>query len=126
MKELKQYYRDIYNALPYDSRKKKDFLHQLKNSVDSFLLEYPDADIATVRQHFGAPEQIVNSCFEALETTQVLNKIKLNKKIVKIVTAIAVCALLLWGVVLGIALMDNISSRHGFYSNEVTSSKMGD
>jgi len=113
MKELKQYYQQVYNALPCYPKQKKHLLHQLKPSVGGYLQEHPDADLAAIEQHFGTPEQIVASCLEEMEAPQVLQKIKVNHRIVKIIVAIAACIVLLWGIAVGIALINEFDSYDG-------------
>lgn len=116
MKELKQYYQQVYNALPCSPKQKKHLLRQLKHSVSGFLQEHPDADIAAVRQHFGTPEQIVASCLEEMDAPQVLRKIKANHRIVKIIIAVAACIVLLWGIGMAVIVVNDIISDHGYHS----------
>lgn len=114
MTDLKQYYRQIQRALPCNGNYKKRLIRELKESVDSYLKEHPDADIKAVETRFGSPEQIAAACSTEMDTSEIVNNYRLRKWIITIVAAAAAVALALWITALITASMDAADDAGGY------------
>ena len=119
MKELKSYYRQIARELPCTGKSKKQLLSCIVSNIDDYLAENPNADFETVRAHFGTPQQIASAYIDETDTPNLLHSIKIRKRIVSAVIAVAVIAIALWGCVLAVALYDEISASNGYYEFEI-------
>ena len=113
MKELNNYFREITGALPCTGCKKRKILRDLRLSVDGFLEEHPDATLEAVAEHFGTPQQIADSYTEEMPPRELQRQMKIKKWIIGIVAGAVVCALLMWGIAIGIALIDQYKHTRG-------------
>lgn len=68
--------------------------------MSSYLEEYPLSDIAQVQAHFGSPQQIASGYVEALNSAEMLYALKIRKRVLITVGAVALTMLLLWAGVL--------------------------
>ena len=115
MNALKEYYRSIQKLLPCSLCQKRKLMQDIRCSVDSFLQEHPDATFETVSAHFGTPQQIAESYIEEMSPQELQQQAKVKKRIVGIIAAAAACALLIWGIAVGIALVNEFASADGYH-----------
>ena len=122
MKALNMYYRNIKKALPCSGQAKKRFLQDIQRSVDTFLLEHPDATVETVISHFGTPQQIAAAYTGEITPPELQKKLKIKKWVIGITATAAACALLLWGISIAVALNETNSIRDGYIEVYISSS----
>lgn len=91
MKELKQYYRQIGGWLPCGGRLKKQMMSNIRSTVEGYRDEHPEADFAAIQTHFGTPQQIAASFVDEMGTEELLYKLRVRNRIIKIVL-LCVCA----------------------------------
>lgn len=113
MKELKEYYQCIYKSLPCSGIQKKRFLQDLKQSVDAYLSENPDIGFETIVSHFGTPQQITDTYIGEISTPELLQKLRLKKRIIRIVAVVAASIVLLWGTVVTVSLINEFNDADG-------------
>lgn len=114
MKELKQYYRDIAKQLPVGRKQKQQILLTITQSVEDYLAAHPLADFQAVQAHFGAPQEITAAYIENMTTPEILKKFRFRKTVLTILCATAATALLLWGAVIGYALLKEANRGETF------------
>lgn len=114
MKELKQYYRDIAKQLPVGRKQKQQILLTITQSVEDYLAAHPLADFQAVQAHFGSPQEIAASYIENMTTPEILKKFRFRKTVLTILCATAATALLLWGAVIGYALLKEANRGETF------------
>ena len=114
MNALKEYYRSIQKLLPCSLCQKRKLMKDIRCSVDSFLQEHPDATFETVSAHFGTPQQIAESYIEEMSPQELQQQAKVKKRIVGIIAAAAACALLIWGIAVGIALVNEFANADSY------------
>lgn len=95
-KALKRYYFQIRSILPCSRKMKAAILQQIQESIDNYFAENPNADYAEMRAQFGAPENIAAAYIESTGTAEILKSMSIRRKIVGILTAVLVAALLAW------------------------------
>lgn len=95
-RQLKNYYRNISTLLPCPGGMKRNLLSGLKTQIAAYLEENPNADMETVQDRFGTPQQIVGAALEEMPTPEVLRKIHIRKRILLILGAALLAALLIW------------------------------
>ena len=113
MRELKEYYQSIYKSLPCSGKQKKRFLQDLKQSVGTYLSENPNVDFSSIVSHFGTPQQITDTYIGEISTPELLQKLRLKKRIIRIVVTVATSIVLLWGTVVTIALINEFNDADG-------------
>ena len=113
MRELKKYFHEIEKNLPCGNREKKKILRDLRLSVENFLAENPEATFEAVVDHFGTPAQIVDTCTEEMPTLELQKKLKIKRWIIGVIAGVAACALLVWGIAVGIILVNELKRDDG-------------
>jgi len=113
MKELKTYFGEIKKSLPCGNKEKKKILRDLQLSVENFLAENPGANFEAVVNHFGTPSQIADTYTEEMPTQELQKKMKTQKWIIGIIAGAVACALLVWGIAVGIALVNEFNRDNG-------------
>ena len=114
MKELKSYFREIKQQLPGGCKKNK-ILRDLRLSIDDFMEENPDATFTAVVEHFGTPQQIVDSYTEEMPAHELQKQLKIKKWIIGIIAGAVACALIIWGIAVGIALIEASKRANGYH-----------
>ena len=98
MKELKSYYRQVATWLPCGGRLKKQLMNSITATVDGYLAEHPEADFAALQARFGTPQQIASAFVDEMETDELLNALRVRRRIVKIVLLCAAAAVAIWAI----------------------------
>lgn len=96
MKELKKYYRQVGSWLPCGGRLKRQLMANIRSTVDGYLHEHPEADFATLQDHFGTPQQIATAFVDEMGTEELLIKLHMRNKIIKIVLLCAGALIAIW------------------------------
>ena len=112
-KELKKYYTGIRRELYCDTEAKKRILAAIKENVEAYLEEHPEATFENVQDRFGTPKQIATSYLEELEMPELIGKLKVRRTIVTAICTALGLVVLLWAVVVVIALIDSIQQSGG-------------
>ena len=110
---LKRYIRGISDGLPYSMRARKQILSQIRESIDDYLRENPEADLATVQAHFGTPQEIAASFVNEQDASTLLHKMSIKKKVLVMVAGVMAMVLLTWAGVVVWATMDASDSTKG-------------
>ena len=82
--ELVRYYKDIKRWLPCSHMHKKRMLGDIQQTVSGYLAEHPEADMQAIVQHFGTPHQIASTYIDEMDTQDLLQHLRQNRKIRKI------------------------------------------
>lgn len=114
MKELKTYYRDVQKALPCSACQRRKLMQDIRCAVSGYLQEHPEADIETVTAHFGTPQQIAETYLAEMPPQKLQDQLKIKKWIIGIIAAAAACALLIWGIAVGIALINELQDADNY------------
>ena len=93
---------------------------RVEASVRDYVTDRPGADYNAICARFGTPEQVVSAYLEELDTVELMAKIRIRRRIVEIIVAAALSAMLLWACVLGIALAEHRESVGGHFEETVT------
>ena len=114
-KELRQYCRDVCRSLPCNSKEKRKIMAEVRSNVLAYLTEKPNADRADIESRFGTPKQIAASYIDAMEPQEMLRELNIRRKAAGIIAAAIAAIILLWGIGVGIASADFISSTGGYF-----------
>ena len=115
-KQLSNYYREIYRFLPCSGNSKKRILSRLKETINCYLEEHPEADFAQLEAHFGTPRQIADSYISELSVTEISQKIRIRKWILMIIGILCAAVLTVWLIAVGIAAVSEWKSANGFFT----------
>lgn len=110
-KELKNYYSQIERLLFCDRKKKKEFLCQLKENVEEFISDMPEATMEDIVKVFGEPGTIAESFIANADRARIKKQIQLKK--VLVITA--VIALIIYALFVVLSLIDVHTEAHGYF-----------
>lgn len=119
-KSVKKYLRRVRGWLPCTRRMKNDIMARIEDSLLSWAQENPGCTYPKIEAHFGKPEKIAADYVDNLETAELLKNLHIKKKIVTVVTAVAVTIALIWAVSVAIVTVDAMLNTHyGYIINEI-------
>lgn len=110
---LKRYYRNIRKDLPCSYKMKKRIMQQIRESVDQFLEQNPDADFDAVQLHFGEPQTIALSYIEDQDAPELLRRMRIRKKVLAIVAGTMALVLAVWMVAMVWAVINEQQTTGG-------------
>ena len=91
-KGLKKYYREVARALPRDGR--KALLPGIREGVEAYLAENPEARLDDVIAYVGTPECIAGEYYANQDGREITQKIKASRIILIGVVSVMLAALL--------------------------------
>ena len=103
---LKRYIRSINRALPCHGKMKRHIISQIRNSIEDYIQADPEADFSAVQAHFGTKQEIVAGYVAYEDTSVLMQKISIKKKVLMIVAGAVAIALLVWAGVVTKAAID--------------------
>lgn len=124
--QLKRYYRSIRSWLPCSRRLKKKVLDGIQGNISAYLEENPAADLASIEQRFGKPQQIAGACVEEMGSQELMRDLRVRRKIVSIVMACATAVIIIWTAFVTIALIDNVNAENGYIDIKIEGSAVED
>lgn len=111
---LKRYYRGIWKALPCSRSMRNQILQQIQENVSQFLEQNPSADFDAVQNRFGSAQEIAYSYIDDQNTSELLCKIRLKKKVLAIFAGVMAAFLLIWGAAVICASIDASNRNDGY------------
>ncbi len=110
-KQLNEYFSNVESLLLCDRKNKKVFLTDLKNDVDEFINQEPNADFDCIISAFGTPQEIADSFLKNTDIVQIKKKMNIRKII--LCSLLAVVLVYLCFVIA--SFIDVHTESHGFY-----------
>lgn len=110
----RRYLRNVRDWLPCSGKLKREIMARIKNVLDDYLAEHPEADFAELSRRFGLPEQIAASYVEDMDTEELLRNLRIRRRIVGIVTCTALIVITLWAGTVTYAIIHNERLAHGY------------
>lgn len=95
--QLKKYYRNIKREIPNDYSGKKDIIDNIRQNIEDFLAEQPEATFADVLSQFGNASEIVASFIDDMSTEEIAALLKKDRRKRHCTWAICIVTLLLVG-----------------------------
>ena len=121
--KLRGYYSSIRSWLPCPRKMKRIILSDIRENVEFYLEENPDATIAQIQNHFGNPQQIAASYVSDLDMTKLLRDLRLRKRIftavITAVSAALIAALLLWGWGITRSIEETHNESNGYFVEQI-------
>ncbi len=119
-RELERYYRSISKELICGGIEKRAIIGSIKDSVECFMSDHPDADIAAVIENFGSAKEVAEEYFNN-ETNEVVKaKVKRSRTIVISVIVALVIALLVYIAFIVTAIISNLKTTNGYAIEYIT------
>ena len=94
---------------------KRKIIDEISSSVSRYLTENPGGNYDEIVAKFGTPEQIASSYVNEMDSSELVHKLLIRKKIVRMVFAVAIVVVILWVGVVSISLLNEIKNADGYY-----------
>lgn len=92
----RKYLRKVRALLPCSRKMKDEITAPLRRSMAEYLSEQQGATAAELQARFGTPEVIASSCLEDVDTTEVLRRLLLRRRVFVIVFIAVLLFLMSW------------------------------
>lgn len=119
-KELKQYFKQIQLLMPLYRKREKQFIKDLKASVNEFVDINPNCTLDDIVEHFEAPQEIVNNYFSTIDTAYVCKQISVRKLMKRGIVLIVILCVLTFCIRVGMIYKIYLHERNQTISQEVT------
>lgn len=110
----RRYLRNVKDWLPCSGKLKREIMARIKNVLNDYLAEHPDADFAELSHRFGLPKQIAASYVEDMDTEELLRNLRIRRRIVGIVACVALIVVTLWAGTVTYVIIHNERLAHGY------------
>lgn len=117
--DVRQYLKEICKNIPCSWNKKRKILAQLEESIKKYAIEITDLDYAAIVARFGTPQQIAASYLEAMDIQELTQNFRVKKRIVGILLAAAMAAVLLWACVVFSAKAKFDVDTEGYFEEQI-------
>lgn len=118
-KNALRYRRKVLSLLPCTKRQKQKIISQFDASLSDYIESNPDADFIDLEDHFGSPEAIAASYVESAGTAEILQALRIRKRIVLTVSLAFAVLLISWAAVVTWSMVKFNNAVNG-YSIEST------
>lgn len=98
----KQYIANVKSLFPIMGKTEKDYIHSLSVDVEEYCSEENVQTIQELYEHYGLPNDVVNTYFSISDTQTIIKKIQTSKWIKRISVMIIIIVALafgLWGAI---------------------------
>ncbi len=93
----RRYYRKVQSWLP-GGKMRRYVMTQIRETVQEFVQEHPDADVAAIQAQLGTPQEIAAAYVENMETAAVLKGLRIRRRVLFAVCATMLAILISWTV----------------------------
>ena len=125
-KAANRYLREVRSLLPVARKAKTEQTAGLRASLEAYISENPDADYSAIVDNFGTPENFAAACVENTSPEELLKKLRVRKRIITIVLAVALAVLVSWGAVIAWRIHDAKLNDNGYYEKYIVNDKTGE
>lgn len=118
-KQLSRYYRQIKANLPCTGIMKRQLLARIKDSIDTYLVDHPNATMDEIITQFGAPQEIATACLEEMDPKKISADLKIRKKILFIFFGAVLAVILMIAGTLLLVLQSDYDSKTGYIESSI-------
>lgn len=111
--DAKRYLREVNSWLPCRRRLKKQIIDKIKQNMAVFMTENPDCGYDAIVSRFGTPQQISSAYVDEQETSELLNDLRIKRKIVSVVVSAVAVLIAVWSVAMGMVYIEGHNSVNG-------------
>jgi len=117
--QVRRYLWEIRDFLPCSSKEKREILNKIKGIIATAALETPEMTYKILVDRFGTPQQIAASYVDEMDTSELLRKLRIKKKIIAVVCATAAIILAIWVGVVVTATQKHYGEMNGYFEEYI-------
>lgn len=91
----RRYYRKVRSWLP-GGKMRRYVMTQIRETVQEFAQEHPDADVAAIQAQLGTPQEIAAAYVENMEAAAVLKGLRIRRRVLFAVCVTTLAILISW------------------------------
>ena len=116
--QLSKYYHEVRSSLPCKHAEKRKILSDLKQNINAYITEDPDASLYEITDQFGTPGQITASYLEEMDQDKLVSNLRIKRKIFGIFVATVAFVLILFTLTMTLITVYDWSIENGYYETE--------
>ena len=117
----KRYLADVKSALKQEKAYQRSVVKRLNADIQDYISENPDATDADFLACFGNPGDYAAEYMTTMPLGEQKARLSAKKRVIIIVAAGVVAALMLWGISLVSFLLDTHTTHNGYFDIEIIS-----
>lgn len=109
-RELKKYINQVKGYMLCDGGTKRKCIKDLKSEIQDYIDTQGTQDIEKIKARFGTPEQIAKAFLMEMDVKKVKKKLDIRR----VIMAVVLSVLLIWGIGVTIAVVDAMMTNRGY------------
>ena len=109
----RRYCRSVRSWLP-SGKMRRTIMAQIKDTVNEFVQQHPDADDEAIQAQLGSPQEIATACVENMGAAEVLKGLRVRRRILTAVLAALFIILLSWTCLVARATIRENAHANGY------------
>lgn len=85
----------------------------MEDSVRDYVIENPYVNYKLLQQRFGTPQQIADSYIEAQDTSELINSLKIKRRVFFLIIAVATIIIITWFIIVTCAINHHLKQVDG-------------
>ena len=114
MKQATRYFRQVKRRLPVGGIHRKEFLANIKKSIEVYAAENPDTMLSNYYERFGTPDEIAVAFLSEMPYGEINSKMQRGR--MAFAVAVSVIAL---SVTISYVITHNVNSHYGYITDKI-------
>ena len=117
MKQATRYFRQVKRRLPVGGIHRKEFLANIKKSIEVYAAENPDTMLSIYYERFGTPDEI--AFLSEMPYGEINSKMQRGRMAFAVAVCIAVVSVIALSVTISYVITHNVNSHYGYITDKI-------
>lgn len=119
MKQATRYFRQIKRRLPVGGIHRKEFLANIRKSIEVYAAENPDTMLSDYYERFGTPDEIAVAFLSEMPCGEINSKMQRGRMAFVVAVCIAVVSVIALSVTISYIIKHNANSHYGYITDKI-------
>lgn len=119
MKQATRYFRQVKRRLPVGGIHRKEFLANIKKSIEVYAAENPDTTLSNYYERFGTPNEIAVAFLSEMPYGEINSKMQRGRMAFAVAVCIAVVSVIALSVTISYVITHNVNSHYGYITDKI-------
>lgn len=119
MKQATRYFRQVKRRLPVGGIHRKEFLANIKKSIEVYAAENPDTMLSNYYERFGTPDEIAVAFLSEMTYGEINSKMQRGRMAFAVAVCIAVVSVIALSVTISYVIKHNVNSHYGYITDKI-------
>lgn len=115
-----QFYREVSCLLVGSRQKRKGFLQDLRNDLNAYCAENPNADRSAISDHFGEPQELAAEFLSGQREAVICGELQRRKRFHALIALICLLLVLGVGIYCTVDYIEKQNYAHGQFVETIT------